>query len=278
MVILLFPFSTPFFTHTGAETATYWESLWNCNKQSRWYDWCTKVHVGDYLDEGEEPIHAVHPRYCTPLGIWKPAGSRYQVPYLKKYQQHMSTQLTSTTTTHQSTGTHRRKYRTFSSVLRWKSNKPFTQSGCYLKELSKPFWSISTHLYRLLTAIEILIWLQTAYLPSALPSRFWWILTFLLMSSLFFHVSARGFMQKQCINFRAIFDGTEITVAALDAPGPRLQQFLSEVPSESSKCFYFKKQRASDSIVQHQVLSTSKEHLTDKHWEFALSLSRRQPT
>ena len=70
--------------------------------------------------------------------------------------------------------------------------------------------------------------------------------------------------QRQCVDFTAVSDGIESSVAALNsfklAPGPRLQKFISEVPSESelSESFYFKEQKVSDSTAQHQAFSTSK--------------------
>ena len=70
--------------------------------------------------------------------------------------------------------------------------------------------------------------------------------------------------QRQCVDFTAVSDGVESSVAALNsfklAPGPRLQKFISEVPSESelSESFYFKEQKVSDSTAQRQAFSTSK--------------------
>ena len=79
--------------------------------------------------------------------------------------------------------------------------------------------------------------------------------------------------QRQCVDFTAVSDGVESTVSALNGfqltPGPRLQRFLTSIPSESdvSESFYFKEQKISDSSAQRRAFSTSKiqflEKLTD---------------
>ena len=76
--------------------------------------------------------------------------------------------------------------------------------------------------------------------------------------------------QRQCVDFTAGSDGVESTVAALNsfklAPGPRIQKFISEVPSESelSESFYFKEQKVSDSTAQRQAFSTIKVQFRQK--------------
>lgn len=74
--------------------------------------------------------------------------------------------------------------------------------------------------------------------------------------------------QRQCIDFSAVSDGIDTTVAALNSfkqsPGPRLKKFLSEVPSEPSESFYFKEQKVSDSAAQRQAFSTSMEQFLAK--------------
>ena len=76
--------------------------------------------------------------------------------------------------------------------------------------------------------------------------------------------------QRQCVDFTAGSDGVESTVAALNSfklgPGPRIQKFISEVPSESelSESFYFKEQKVSDSTAQRQAFSTIKVQFRQK--------------
>ena len=65
------------------------------------------------------------------------------------------------------------------------------------------------------------------------------------------------------VDFTTVSDGVESIVAALNsfrlASGPKLQTFLSKVPSESkiSQHLYYKEQKVSDSTAQHQTFSTN---------------------
>ena len=83
--------------------------------------------------------------------------------------------------------------------------------------------------------------------------------------------------QRQCVDFTAVSDGVESTVAALNsfklAPGPRLQKFMSEAPDEHdlTDSFYFKEQKVSDSITQRQAFSRSKVQFLEKLIENLLS-------
>ena len=73
--------------------------------------------------------------------------------------------------------------------------------------------------------------------------------------------------QRQHVDFTAVSDGVESTVSALNGfqltPGPRLQRFLTSIPSESES-LYFKQQKISDSSAQRRVFSTSKIQFLEK--------------
>lgn len=83
--------------------------------------------------------------------------------------------------------------------------------------------------------------------------------------------------QRQCVDFTAVSDGVESTVAALSsfklAPGPRLQKLMSEVPSEHNltDSSYFKERKVSASLAQRHAFCTSKVQFLEKLTENLLS-------
>lgn len=74
--------------------------------------------------------------------------------------------------------------------------------------------------------------------------------------------------QRQCVDFTAVSEGVQVTISALEGfkqtPGPRLQKFTSEIPSEPGEEFYFKEHRISDSHAQRQGFVASSERFIHK--------------